>query len=213
MVLVKHQLGSELYNTAQSRDFQALNPNIFSKENLLQNCFSADCGRCGVNFWKIYYCNRRIYITRRTDSNPRSSYKKSTHPTSPRLLCTERQVVLSAVYCRAGWKRLGEWTFCKTIGGCCPFYEWYIFFASYSPGNTQYIYWNCLSPMILYGCINIFRSSGLKFHPGFWKHMLAIILFEESDSFQRLIESPVVSSLMLSVCHIMRRSWLFFKLK
>ena len=39
---------------------------------------------------------QRIYITRRTDSNPRSSYKKSTHPTSPCLLCTERQVVLSS---------------------------------------------------------------------------------------------------------------------
>ena len=84
---------------------------------------------------RIYFClgtNQRIYFTRRTDSNPRLSYKKSTHPTSPRLLCTERQVVLSAIYCRVGWKRLGEWTLCKTIGVCFPFYEWYIFFGTNS---------------------------------------------------------------------------------
>ena len=74
--------------------------------------------------------SQRIYITRRTDSNPQSSYKKSTHPTSPRLLCTERQVVLSAVYLRAGWKRLGEWTFVRRpVGGGCPVYELYIFFG------------------------------------------------------------------------------------
>ena len=53
--------------------------------------------------------HQRIYITRSTDSNHPSSYKKSTHPTSHRLLC--RQLYRwtgSAVYCTAdragrGW--------------------------------------------------------------------------------------------------------------
>ena len=72
---------------------------------------------------------QRIYITRRTDSNPRSSYKKSTHPTSSSLLCSILHLALPASLYRADGERLGEWTFCNTFGGCCPFYEWYIFFG------------------------------------------------------------------------------------
>ena len=48
-------------------------------------------------FWKVgrvdrignkEFCYQRIYITRRTDSSPPLSYKKSTHPTSPRYVCS-----------------------------------------------------------------------------------------------------------------------------
>ena len=74
--------------------------------------------------------SQRIYITRRTDSNPQLSYKKSIHPTSSSLLCSILHLALPAFLYRADGERLGEWTFCKMIGGCCLFNEWYIFFGS-----------------------------------------------------------------------------------
>ena len=37
---------------------------------------------------------------------------------------------LDSVYCRQSGEGLGELTFCKTMGGCFPFYEWYIFFGT-----------------------------------------------------------------------------------
>ena len=68
------------------------------------------------------------YINCRTVSNPRSSCKKSTHPTSSSLLCSiQHLALLPAFLYRADRKRLGEWTFWKTIGGCWLFYNWYIY--------------------------------------------------------------------------------------
>ena len=63
-----------------------------------------------------------------------------THPTSPRLLCTLslQYTALPFFLCRAGGERLGEWTFCKTIGGCCPFYEW--IYSLYRTGAQFIVY-------------------------------------------------------------------------
>ena len=87
---------------------------------------------CQQNFFLTFSVNcvyQRIYITRRTDSNPPSSCTKSTHPTSSSVLFSILHLALPSFLYRADGERLGEWTFCKTIGGCCLFYEWYIFFG------------------------------------------------------------------------------------
>ena len=81
MVLVKHQLGSELYNTAQSRDFQALNPNIFSKENLLQNCLLQTVADVGSIFEKyITVTEEYISLVEQTATPDRLTKSPLTQP-------------------------------------------------------------------------------------------------------------------------------------
>ena len=65
----------------------------------------------------LLYTKEYTYITRRRDSNIPSSFNNLTHPTSPRLLCWQLyRRTGSAVYCRQRGERLGELTFCKTMG-------------------------------------------------------------------------------------------------
>ena len=102
--------------------------NLFQYFIYISYCTSRDYVAVPTTVWEQQRWSQRIYIPRRRDSNIPSSYKNLTHPTSPCLLC--RQLYRrtgSAVNWRQSGERLGESNVCKTIGCCCPFYEWYVY--------------------------------------------------------------------------------------
>ena len=81
--------------------------------------------------------DQRIYVIRRTDSNPHRLTKRQLTQPLPALLC--RQLYWrtgSSEYSRQSEERLGELTFCRTIGGCCLFYT----------SDIQYNHW--LRPLV-----------------------------------------------------------------
>ena len=66
---------------------------------------------------KSFATKEYISLVERTAAPP-LSYKKSTHPTSPRYVCSILHFLSVCITAeRAGRERLGESTFCKTMGG------------------------------------------------------------------------------------------------